>query len=75
MATSQLAMWAASVTFFLMCQTCWAQQGYVFSRSTCAVDGKFSLKREKFSRFCSIREIFYPLTITIWTSAWRVHSV
>ena len=30
MATSQLAMWAASVALFLMCHTCWAQQGYVF---------------------------------------------
>ena len=32
MATSQLTMWAASVALFLMFQTCWAQQGYVFAK-------------------------------------------
>ena len=30
MATSPLAMWAAAIGLFLVFQTCWAQQGYVF---------------------------------------------
>jgi len=31
MAISQPAMWAAAVGLFLILQTCWAQQGYVFA--------------------------------------------
>ena len=30
MATSPLAIWAAAIGLFLVFQTCWAQQGYVF---------------------------------------------